>query len=130
MCGGGPGINDGLSGCAPFLNNHLNTIRFNQRGCGSSTADGKYDIITTIDDIETIRKFYNVEKRFLLGHSWGANVTLFYALKYPQFCKGIVYLCGIGVQNNDDWNTEFKKNAEIETDLLEKEITKGYGNKL
>ena len=106
LCGGGPGVSDGLSAVDPLLNNHYNIIRFDYRGCGSSTADGNYDIETTLDDIEKIRQFYNIESWYTLGHSWGANIALFYALKYPQFCKGIIYLCGIGVQNNNDWITE------------------------
>ena len=123
MCGGGPGINDGLLGCDPLLNHRFNTIRFNQRGCGSSTADEKYDVETTIDDIEQIRQNYSIQKWYIIGHSWGANIALFYALKYPQYCKGIIYLCGIGIQNDDDWNKEFKQNAEVMTPLLEMEVS-------
>ena len=120
LCAGGPGVSDGLSEIDPLLNSNYNIIRFDYRGCGDSTADGKYDIETTIDDIEKIRQFYNIESWYILGHSWGANVALFYALKYPQFCKGIIYLCGAGVQNNDDWHTEFNENA---AKMTEPEIT-------
>ena len=111
MCGGGPGVNDGLNEVSPLFEDMFNTIRFNHRGCGSSTADCNYNIDTVIGDIEAIRRYYNVNSLYILGHSWGANIALFYALKYPQYCKKVVYLCGIGIQNDADWNAECAKAA-------------------
>lgn len=111
MCGAGPGVNDGLNEVAPMLNDKFNTIRFNHRGCGTSTADNNYDIDTVLNDIEAIRQYYNVKHWYVLGHSWGANIALFYALKYPQFCKKVIYLCGTGIQNDADWSEECAKAA-------------------
>jgi len=112
MCGAGPGVNDGLSEVDTLINDRFNTIRFNHRGCGTSTADGNYKIETVLEDIETIRRYYGVENWFILGHSWGANIALFYALKHPQVCKKVIYLCGIGVQNDSDWAEECAKNTD------------------
>jgi proline iminopeptidase len=114
MCGGGPGVSDGLSEVDPLLNVRYNTIRFDPRGCGRSTEDGKYDIETAIDDIEAIRQFYNIESWYILGHSWGADIALFYTLKYPQYCRSVIHLCGLGVQNDIDWSEECAKNNEYE----------------
>jgi proline iminopeptidase len=61
----------------------------------------------------------------MLGHSWGANIALFYSLKFPQFCKGIIYLCGLGVQNDTDWHSECAQNA-AELKGPERPIPEGY----
>lgn len=111
LCGAGPGVNDGLNEVAPILNDKYNTIRFNHRGCGKSSADSNYDIDTVISDIEAIRKYYNIKQWYVLGHSWGANIALFYALKYSQHCIKVIYLCGTGVQNDADWGEECAKAA-------------------
>lgn len=116
MCGGGPGVNDGLNEMDPLLNEYFNTIRFNTRGCGTSTADKNYSIETVINDIEEIRKYFNVEKWYILGHSWGANIALFYALEHPEHCERIVYLCGLGVQNDMDWSEECARHAAEQTE--------------
>lgn len=111
MCGGGPGVNDGLNEVDPILNTRFNTIRFNHRGCGSSTAAKNYNIETVLNDIEAIRQFYRVDSWYVLGHSWGANIALFYTLKFSKHCKSVIYLCGMGVQNDMDWSAECATNA-------------------
>lgn len=119
LCSGGPGIGDSLFEIDELINSKFNVIRFEQRGCGRSTQDNNYDINTVIDDVEHIRNYYNINSLYLLGHSWGAGIALFYGLKYKAHCNGIVYISGIGIQNDNDWAEEFEKNRQ---ELLEPEI--------
>jgi len=112
LCGGGPGIMDSLSDVDDLLYERFNIIRWEQRGCGRSTADGNYSIYIAIDDLESIRKFYGIKQWFIGGHSWGAGLSLAYALSYQDNCKGIIYISGIGMQNDNDWIEEFNNNCK------------------
>lgn len=111
LCGGGPGIGDSLTAVNELLKSHFNIIRFEQRGCGRSTKDGNYALITVLSDLEEIRNFYKIKNWFIAGHSWGAGVALFYALNYKSYCNGVIYISGMGIQNDNDWAEEFNKNA-------------------
>ena len=112
LYGGGPGCSDGLVDVDPLINHRFNTIRFDPRGCGRTAADGNYGIETAIEDVEAIRQFYGVESWHMLGHSWGADLSLFYALKYTQHCKSLVHFCGHGVHNDADWAEECAKGRD------------------
>jgi pimeloyl-ACP methyl ester carboxylesterase len=48
----------------------------------------------------------------MLGHSWGADISLFYAINYTRHCKSVVHLCGHGVHNDALWSEECARNAE------------------
>lgn len=126
FCNGGPGLGDYLSEIDDLLKSRFNVIRFEQRGCGRSTKDNNYSIETTIDDVDEIRKYYKIKSWYILGHSWGAGIALFYANKYRTNCKGVVYISGMGIQNDNDWSEEFNKNSknleEPETNLPEDAI--------
>lgn len=112
LCGGGPGLGDTLYDVDRLLSHRFNVIRFEQRGCGRSTVDGNYDLETTISDLVKIQEYYKLDKWIIGGHSWGANLSLIFALTYPDRCDGVLYISGSGVQNDQDWNDEFRSNAD------------------
>ena len=112
LCGGGPGLGDYLAEVDNLLCGRFNIIRWEQRGCGHSTADGSYTIHTAINDLDEIRRYYNLERWFIGGHSWGAGLALAYALDFPEKCQGIIYVSGIGMQNDHDWSEQFNANAK------------------
>ncbi len=91
LCNGGPGSPDYLAPVAQMIDDMANIIRFEQRACGRSTIDYNCDINTTISDLEHIRKFYGISKWIIGGHSWGANLALAYALKYPEKTQHFSY---------------------------------------
>lgn len=115
LINGGPGLGDYLSDVGELLNERFNIIRFEQRGCGRSTADGAYDIDTTLMDIEAIREFYGIERFYLLGHSFGAGTALFYALKQPSRCLGLICVSSAGLQNDSDWYREWSENEAAQS---------------
>ena len=110
FCGGGPGYPDYLSLVSQMLENQFNIIRWEYRGCGRSDKDNQYDIETVLLDIEEIRKHYKLENFIICGHSWGADIALFYAIKYSRNILAILHLCGIGVQFNYNWLIETSYN--------------------
>jgi len=92
---GGPGQN--CLGVAPDLEslskNHVFII-YDQRGCGGSDL-GDTTLITAsqhVQDLETIRDFFSIEKLNLVGHSWGCMLATLYVSKYPTRVGRLLFL--------------------------------------
>ena len=85
---GGPGM-DG-SYFNPFidpLSNTFQIINYDQRGSGKSTGISDTLKLTAdqfVEDIEGLRKALGFEKIHILGHSWGGQLAMRYAIKYPD----------------------------------------------
>ncbi|MEU5384078.1 alpha/beta fold hydrolase [Kitasatospora cineracea] len=98
---GGPGLCDNLGGVAEMLADRFLTVRYDQRGCHRSTAGTEpMSVATLIEDMEAVRRSLGVEKWIVGGHSWGANLSLLYALEYPHRTQALLYLSGGGVDPN------------------------------
>jgi proline iminopeptidase len=68
-------------------------VYYEQRGCGRSSDaidPDSYTIPWLIDDLEKLRQALNVRQMDLLGFSFGAELILEYAAKYPQHVRRIV----------------------------------------
>ena len=52
ICNGGPGCDDYLQPISAMLENQCQVIRWEPRGCGRSDYDGRYDLVTTVQDLE------------------------------------------------------------------------------
>jgi proline iminopeptidase len=104
---GGPGAGI-FAGYRRFFDPALfHVILFAQRGANPSTPLGEIrenDTWTLVEDIETIRSFFNIEQWIVFGGSWGSTLALTYALKHPEHVSGMV-LRGIflGLQWELDW---------------------------
>lgn len=92
---GGPG-----QGCWDFrytaleLSKRFNVIMFDQRGVLRS--DEVNDCFTSnklIEDIEDIREYFGIQKMVLCGHSYGGQLILRYAIKYPAYIHSLIYIC-------------------------------------
>ena len=118
LCSGGPGCCDYMEPVARMIDDRLRVIRFEQRGCGRSIKDGLYDIKTAINDMERVREALNIEAWTVGGHSWGANLALFYVLAYPKRSSALLYLAGNGVQHNQEWDEVYHTNLEAQGEPL------------
>lgn len=103
---GGPGAaSEDLCSC--FFNpRQYHIIVFDQRGCGKSVPQGELYHNETkylIQDIETIRVFNKFQKIILFGGSWGASLSLLYAISYPH---NVSYYIIRGLCLMDDPNGE------------------------
>ncbi len=114
LCNGGPGLADYLQPIANMLTDFVRVIRFEQRGCGRSDAAGPYDIQTCLQDIEAIRRYYEIERWIIGGHSFGADLALLYALAYPQAAAGVVCLAGGMVSDDRQWHVEYRRRRATE----------------
>lgn len=104
---GGPG--GGVSeNAARFFNpKYYYIVLVDQRGCGKSIPYGELRENTTqdlIEDFEKIRKSLNIDKWQLFGGSWGATLSLAYAIKYPEIITSMI-LRGVflGTPEEIDW---------------------------
>jgi proline iminopeptidase len=61
-------------------------IFIDQRANGRTEAPDstKMNLSFFIEDIESVRKEFALGKLNLLGHSWGALIAMFYAVRYPE----------------------------------------------
>jgi proline iminopeptidase len=94
---GGPGLWDYLAPLAVLLEDTFTVIRFDQRGCGRSTAyDGPFTIAQAVDDMEQVRVAGDFGRWAVAGHSWGAELAIRYAAAYPDRTTVVAYLAGVG----------------------------------
>ncbi|MDE2239596.1 MAG: prolyl aminopeptidase [Rhodospirillales bacterium] len=104
---GGPGAGAGAVHRRFFDPAIWRVIIFDQRGAGRSRPLGSLENNNTpqlIEDIETLRKFMNIERMLLFGGSWGSTLALTYAQAYPKHVAGAV-LRGIflGREHEVEW---------------------------
>ncbi|MCK4712877.1 MAG: prolyl aminopeptidase [Marinosulfonomonas sp.] len=104
---GGPG-----GGCSPAMRRYFDPtvyriILFDQRGCGRSKPHASINDNTTwhlVADIEQIRAALDIERWIVFGGSWGATLSLTYALTHPDRAAYLV-LRGVFLMTQEelDW---------------------------
>jgi proline iminopeptidase len=97
---GGPGLWDYLAPLAALLDDTFTVIRFDQRGCGRSTADGgPFTIEQAVDDLDQVRAALGLARWAVAGHSWGAELALRYAARHQGRTVAVAYIAGVGAGN-------------------------------
>lgn len=122
LCNGGPGCDDYLQPVSELIEDRCQVIRFEPRGCGRSSYDGRYSLERTILDIEAIRIAYGFERMIIGGHSAGPDTALAYAIQYPQHIFGIIGIAGGRIVNDRDWSASYKEKLST--------IGESYGGKV
>jgi len=109
---GGPGYPNYLLPVALMMEKGYKVILFDFRGCGRSEEVKKvkeskknaqsclYTYEMCFADIETVREFYQIKKWIMIGHSFGANMSLAYTTAFSDRVMGLVCLSG-GHFSND-----------------------------
>jgi proline iminopeptidase len=90
---GGPG-----GGCSPAMRRFFDPaiyriVLFDQRGCGRSRPHASIDANTTwhlVADIESIRKTLDIDTWMVFGGSWGATLSLIYAISHPERVRQMI----------------------------------------
>jgi proline iminopeptidase len=97
---GGPG-----GGSQPEYRSYFNPLKycivqFDQRACGKSTPHAKLEsnhTMASVEDIETLRTHFGIEKWQVFGGSWGSTLSLIYAQTHPERVNELVlrgiFLC-------------------------------------
>lgn len=98
LCHGGPGLSDNLGPLAAMVDDLAVVHRYDQRGAGRSRSDGPFDVISFLSDLEALREHWGHRQWLVGGHSWGANLAMFYAMAHPDKTLGVIYLAGTGLR--------------------------------
>ena len=96
-CHGGPGLWDMLGDVGELLGDIATVHRWDQRGGGRSERRGPYSLGRFVADLDAVRQHFGLDRMALLGHSWGAQLALRYALDHPERVTKLVYLSGVGL---------------------------------
>jgi proline iminopeptidase len=111
LCHGGPGLWDHLGDVAGMLGDLATVVRWDQRGCGrSQRSDGPWTTERFVADLDAVRRHFGLERIRLLGHSWGAQLALSYALAHPERVSALVYVAGTGIGPDADWHPGHRAN--------------------
>lgn len=105
LCHGGPGLWDMFASLAADLAGLRTVVRWDQRGCGRSQPGGPYTLARAVADLDAVVGAAGAPVA-LLGHSWGAQLALAYALEFPERVGRLVYLSGTGT-SVDAWRPAF-----------------------
>ena len=92
---GGPGLDHSyfLPQFTELAKNYK-LIFIDQRSNGRTEGPDstKMNLSFFIEDIESVRKEFVLGKLNLLGHSWGALIAMFYAVKYPENLNSLILM--------------------------------------
>jgi proline iminopeptidase len=90
---GGPGSGCNAAHRRLFNPSTYRVILFDQRGAGKSEPLGETENNSTqhlIADLEAIRNYLGIKRWLLFGGSWGATLSLAYAIKHPEKVLGMI----------------------------------------
>lgn len=68
-------------------------VLFDQRGSGKSVPHASLEDNTTwhlVEDIETLRQHFKIDRWLVFGGSWGSTLALAYAIRHPESVTGLV----------------------------------------
>ncbi|MEU0567827.1 alpha/beta hydrolase [Nonomuraea sp. NPDC005983] len=71
---------------------------------------GPYSMAQSAADLDAVRRHFQLDTMVLLGHSWGAQLALRYALDHPERVSGLVYVSGTGIDRDAAWHDEYARN--------------------
>lgn len=111
---GGPGCCDYLGPVAEMVQDVATVVRYEPRGCGRSTPQGRFDLDECVEDVEALRAHFGWQSWSVFGHSWGANLGLLYAMRAPARVRALVYASGNGVQHDRDWHACYAASRDEE----------------
>lgn len=115
LLSGGPGCPNYLEPVAALLPN-WRCLLPDARGTGKSTGSA-HGLERAMLDLEALREALGLERWTVLGHSWGADLGLAYALAYPEKIQRLVSFAGTGIQNDRDWKAVYESNKGSEPGL-------------
>lgn len=88
------------------------------RGVGRSEG-GPHTMERAIADLESIREAVGVGSWIVLGHSWGCDLAVRYAVEHPDAVAAVVGIAGTGPQRDRTWSVAYEagKAAEPVVDI-------------
>ena len=106
---GGPGLAcDYLEPLASLLRPTHTVVLFDPRGCGRSSRHGPYGVGALLADVEGIRRELGHPRWRVVGHSFGADLALAYAVTFAESVVDVHALAPTGIQNDRDWHRAYE----------------------
>jgi proline iminopeptidase len=93
---GGPGLSDYADLLAPELGG-WRVVHYQQRGLPPSTVDGPFTVEQQVADAIGVLDARGLQRVVVVGHSWGAHLSLELAVAHPERVAGLVLIDGPGV---------------------------------
>lgn len=79
----------------PRLSTRFRVVALDQRGHGrSERPETSFDFATYVDDLRQFIQSLDLGPALLVGHSWGGNVVLQFAVDQPDLALGLVLVDG------------------------------------
>lgn len=86
------------------------------RGVGRSGGGG-HTMDQAVADLEAVRQAVGVSSWIALGHSWGSDLAVFYALRHPESVTAVVGIAGTGIQKDRTWFEEYSARKDSEPEI-------------
>lgn len=100
---GGPGLpHEYYHPMMSNLSRYAKVVYFDRRADMSSQRDGHQPVSVAemADDLDALRQALGLHRVTLLGHSFGVNIALNYALRYPDNTKRLILVSGAATVEN------------------------------
>ncbi|MGA2836634.1 MAG: alpha/beta hydrolase [Acidimicrobiales bacterium] len=111
---GGPGVPDYMRGSHAALLPEFQCITFDQRGVGLSTcSDGRFDLGSYLEDLESVRMSFGYESWNVLGHSWGGLLAQAYTWAFPDRVSSLA-LSSSSLGVGHEWKQTKRESFQIE----------------
>jgi proline iminopeptidase len=96
MSHGGPGLwDEGGDLVGAMVDDLASVVRWDQRGGGRSAGTREpFSIARFVADLDAVRAAWGFDRFVVAGHSWGAALSLRYALAHPGRVTALVSLSG------------------------------------
>lgn len=113
---GGPGCVNYLASerLAPA---HLRSWFPDPRGVGRSTG-GPHDLSQAVADLETIRDAAGIQQWVVVGHSFGSDLAVRYALDHPDRVTSVLGVAGHGLHKDRSWSRVYEQHRHTEDDVV------------
>lgn len=126
VCGSGPDVLvlSGGPGCVHYLERDelaplgMRAWYPEPRGVGRS-GGGPHDLAQAVADLEAVRRAAGVDSWVVLGHSWGGDLAVRYALDHPARVRSVVSVAAHGLHKDRSWSETYEslKDGEPRIDL-------------
>jgi proline iminopeptidase len=122
---GGPYNSSYLSSDLTPLASHHTLIYYDQRGTGFSTVisdTSKLSMSMNVQDLETIRQYFKLQKLNILAHSTGGIISGFYAVHFPEKIRSMILVNPMTASAG--WSTNFNKKLDSTSLLIKNQNAK------
>ncbi len=104
------------------LSDSFRLIYYDQRGRGKSARDVQPEdvsIVSDVEDLERVRKYFQLETVALLGHSWGALLALEYAIRHPTRLSHLIIMNTAPVSHEENLLLRKSRREKTPADIEE-----------